>query len=92
MLAGPAAAIVVHHDTRANLGGALVDLAPHRSHHPARLVSGNDRAREFAQSKRCGFSACCTIELEIAAAHPRRLDFDDDVMRPRRRIGKVDYL
>ena len=44
MLADAAAAIVVHHDASANLGGALVDLTPHRSHHPAWFMAG-DRVR-----------------------------------------------
>src|SRR5215470_3103546 len=78
MLADPAAAIVVHHDAGADPSGLLVDLAPHRSYHPAWLVTGNDRTLELAKPKRRGFTAGRAIEFEIAAAHPRRLDFNDD--------------
>jgi hypothetical protein len=92
MLAGPAAAIVVHHDASADPRGLLVDLAPHRGHHPAWLVAGNDRALELAKPKRRGFSAGRTVEFEIAAAHPGRFDFDDDIMGPWRRIGKFGDL
>jgi hypothetical protein len=92
MLADPAAAIVVHHDAGADPSGLLVNLAPHGSHHPAWLVAGNNRALELAKPKRRGFSAGRAIELEIAAAHSGRLDFDDDVMGPRRRIGKFGDL
>jgi hypothetical protein len=48
---------VVHHDACADPRGLFVDLAPHRGHHPAWLVAGNDRARELAKPKRRGFSA-----------------------------------
>ena len=88
MRARTAAAIVVHHDARPDLRSALVDIAPDRCHHPARLVPGNDRAREPAEPKRGGFSAGGAIEFEIAAAHARRFDFDHHVMRPGRGIGK----
>ena len=50
------------------------------------------RALELAKPKRRGFSAGRAIELEIAAAHSGRLDFDDDVMGPGRRIGKFGDL
>jgi hypothetical protein len=92
MLATPAAAIVVHHDAGADPSGLIVDLAPQSSHYSAWLVAGNDRALELAKPKRRGFTAGRAIEFEIAAAHSGRLDFDDNVMRPRRRIGKFGDL
>src|ERR1700751_4406856 len=92
MLADAAAAIVVHHDASANLGGALVDLTPHRSHHLAWFMAGDDRALELAKPKRRGFSAGRAIELEITAAHSGRPDFDNDIMGPGRRIGHFDDL
>jgi hypothetical protein len=45
-----------------------------------------------AEPKRRGFTTGRAIEFEIAATHSGRLDFDDDVMRPRRRIGKFGDL
>src|SRR5262249_24982935 len=92
MLARTAAAIMVHHDARANLRRALVDFAPDRGHHPAGLVTGNDWAFELAEPKRGGFLAGRAIELQIAAAHPRRLDLDHDVVWSGRRIGKFADL
>src|SRR5262249_37532208 len=77
MLTGPAAAIVVHHDTGADPSGLFVDLAPHRSHHPAWLVAGYDRALKLAKPERRGFAADRPVELEIAAAHPRVGKFSD---------------
>src|SRR5262249_18493094 len=92
MLTGPAAAIVVHHDTGADPSGLFVDLAPHRSHHPAWRVAGYDRALKLAKPERRGFAADRPVELEIAAAHPRRLDFDDNVMGTGCRVGKFSDL
>jgi hypothetical protein len=92
MLAGAAATIVVHHDPSADPGGALLDLAPHGRDYAAWFVAGDHRPFELAQAERSGFPAARAIELEIAAAHAGRLDFDDDIVRPGRRVGKVRNL
>src|SRR5262249_29549316 len=54
--------------------------------------AGYDRALKLAKPKRRGFAADRPVELEIAAAHPRRLDFDDNVMRTGCRVGKFSDL
>jgi hypothetical protein len=82
----------MHHDASADASGALLDLVPHRSDDPAWFVAGDHRPCELAQAERRGFSAGRAIEFEIAAAHAGRLDFDDDIVRPRRWVGKVRNL
>jgi hypothetical protein len=92
MLTDAATAVVVHHDSGADPRGAFIDLASDRHHHTARFMAGDDRAFELTEPKRRGFSAGRTVEFEIAAAHPGRFDFDDDIMGPWRRIGKFGDL
>ena len=81
----------MHHDARADFGGALIDRAANSRHYAAGLVPGDHRAADFAEAKGSGFSRRA-IEPQIAAAHAGRLDLDDNVMRPRRGIGELHQL
>src|SRR5262249_22711723 len=91
MLTGAAAGVVMHHDARTDTGRALIDSGASRCHDAARLMSGDDRALNLAESKRGGRTGCA-VEFEIAAAHARGLDFDDHIVRPRYRIWKFGKL
>lgn len=52
MPAGAAAAIVMHHDARADPDDALVDGAAGGGNYAAGLVTGNDRTGRFAETVR----------------------------------------
>src|SRR5262249_5849373 len=91
MRAAAAAAVVVHHDPRADARSALVDLGPDGRHGAAGLVPSNDRAAYLSQAKRrC--APCRAIKSEVAAAHAGCLDLDNDLARSRHRIGKFREL
>src|SRR4029077_18136019 len=92
MLAGAAAAIVMHHDAGADAGDALIDLVPYRGDNTAWFMAGDHRPFELAQAERRGFPAARAIKFEIAAAHARRFDLDDDIVRPGGGVGKVGNL
>src|SRR5271165_2802311 len=88
MWAATAAGVVVHHDPSADACGTLPDTAPDRGHNAAWLMSGDDRPFYLSKPKRRG-APRGPIEFEIAAAHSRSLDLDDDFTGPRRRIGEL---
>jgi hypothetical protein len=93
VLADPAAAIVVVHHAHADLGLGFGDARPDRGDHAAGLVAGDDRLGQIAQAQRpLRLAGCGAIELEIAAAHARRLDLEHHVARTRGRVRELPQL
>ena len=82
-----ATVVVAHHSSairqlfRGNVGTTCSDDT-------AWLVPADDRAAVAAQTQRLG-AFRRAVEVQIAAAHARRLDFQDDIIRTGRRIGKL---
>src|SRR5215510_6579006 len=87
VLALPAALVVVVHHARADGREVRGHAGPRRLHHSARLMPCDD-GPAAAQTQGGRGVARSAIGMQIASAHARGLDGDDDLTRTRRGIGK----
>src|SRR5215207_5139860 len=87
----PASAIVVLHDPHADTRLPFGHSGTHRNDDAAWLMPGDHRPGAHLKAE-CRGAAGRPVELEIAAAHSGRLDFEHDLTRPGRRIRKFDEL
>ena len=77
----------------AHTGEARVHVATHFGDDPARFVARDDRLAAILETQRLERRTCRrAIQLEIAAAHARCLDFQNHVARAWRRIGEFDEI
>lgn len=93
VLTGATAVVVVVHHALADPGLLLADARTHRRDAAAGLVSGDHPGLPLNAARRCAARLSRrAINVQIAAAHPRRLDFQDHVSRTRSRIGEFLQL
>src|SRR6185503_13689283 len=71
---------------------AGIDPRAHRVHDPARLVAADDRRAGAAEPEARRRVARRTIRMQIAPAHPRRLDRQHHLAGPRRRVGELTHF
>ena len=90
VLAATAALIVVVHHSLADPGFVGCHARTHGHDRAAGLVPGNDWFGAALEARlRVARLVSRSIDVQIAAAHARRLDLDYDVARARSGIGKV---
>src|SRR5262249_269878 len=93
VLAGAAAVVVVVHHALAEPGLLLADARAHRRDDAAGLVPGDHPGLPLDAARHCPTRLSRrAINVQIAAAHPRRLDLQDHVPRTRSRIGEFPQL
>ena len=92
MRADAAAAVMMLHDAHADPRLLVAHPRPHRRDDAARLVPGDDRPGAAEPQRRRRAALGPAVEFEIAAAHARGLDLDDDLARSRRRVREVLQL
>src|SRR6266542_2003338 len=91
VLAAPAALVVMVHDARANGSEVRRHTGPGRGHDAAGLVARNDRAAA-AEPEGCRGIARGPVGMQVAAAHARGLDGENDLARAGRGVRKVLQL
>src|SRR6267378_3533441 len=90
VLAHAATRVMVIHDALADWCLAFRNARAARRDDPAGLVPADERLGAATEAKRCLRSARRrTVELEIAAAHPRGLHLDHHLARSGRGIGEI---
>ncbi len=93
VLADAAAGIVMVHDALTGGRLALRDAGPARDDDAARLVAGDERVLQIAESESLlRFPGRRAVELQVRAAHARGLHLDHHLARPGRRVGKGAQL
>jgi hypothetical protein len=92
MPAPAAAAVVVVHDALPDRRLRVRDARPPRSHDAAGLVTGDHGIAGATETERACGVASGSVSMQIAAAHARRLDGQDDLSRTRGRIREVAKL
>src|SRR5947209_15894528 len=93
MLANGAAFVMVHHYALADPRHLFADLGANGRDYAARLMSADHRIRVDRQTAdRLASRLGAAILVQIAAAHARGLHLDDDLARPRGRVGKFHQL
>src|SRR5256885_4170139 len=90
VLAPPAALVVMVHHAAADQ--PRIDAGAHGMHDAARLVSPDHRRARAPEAEPRGRISRRTIGMQIAPAHPRRLDGQHHLTRPRRRIRELLHL
>src|SRR5207248_4393449 len=86
-----AALVVVVHHALARRRLLRADPGPPRGDDAARLVAGDDEPARAAEAQRRGGIAGGPVGMQVAAAHPRRLDREHDLARPRRGVGDLTH-
>src|SRR5579871_29160 len=89
MVALRAALIMVHHHALADLGFLRPDTGTDRNHHTAGLMAGDHVSLPHRDAAGLGAVLGATVLVQVAAAHARRLHFDNDIVGVGGRIGEL---
>ena len=91
--AGAATPVVVFHHTHADPRLPFADAHPDGGNHTTGLMPRDDQATLAANTEsRTGSTGRRAVELEVAAAHPGRLDLQHDFAWPWRGVREVPQL
>ena len=86
LVADPAPAVVMVHDSLTNACLRGTDAGADGGDNPTGLVTCNHRAVACVKTKRRDAAVLRAIHLEVTAAHPRSFDLEDDFARTRGRV------
>src|SRR5262249_31149906 len=92
MAAHRATLVVVDHHALADLRQSRADGAADRGDDTARLVPGDGRLAGWGEAAGLAAGFRAAVLVQVAAAHPRRLHLDDDLVRSRGRVVEIQQF